>query len=76
MKLKGPWRPFTTSLRAALIVAGCWLLVGMYNFAFYLLKGWIWLGVLWGLYFVCGIPWYVTAIVLLRRRHNVGTEKV
>ena len=75
MKSKRPWRPFTTSLPTALIVAGGWLLAGLYNFIFNLLEGRIWLGALWGLYLFCGMPWYITAIVLLRRRHRAGNKK-
>jgi membrane protein implicated in regulation of membrane protease activity len=75
MKSKRPWWQVTTSLRLALIIGGGYLIAGLGGLAFWLASGKIWLAVGWGFYFLCGTPWYITAIVLLKQRHSATSNQ-
>jgi hypothetical protein len=70
VKLEQLWRPVITNLKTALIIASGWLLAGLSGLITNVLLGRILLVVIWALYLVCGIPWYITAVVLLRRRYR------
>jgi hypothetical protein len=70
VKFEQLWRPVIPNLKTALIIASGWLLAGLSGLITYVLLGRTVLVVLWGLYLVCGIPWYITAVVLLRRRYK------
>jgi hypothetical protein len=75
VELKRPWWQATSSLRVALFMGGGYLLVGVGGITSGSFGGRIWIAVMDGLFCLLGVPWYITAIVLLRRRHRAGTEK-
>jgi hypothetical protein len=75
MKAKKPWWQVTTRLRLALLVGGGYLIVGLGGLAFWIVSGKVWEAVIWGLYLVCGTPWYITAAVLVKRRREVASNE-
>lgn len=75
VKSKRSWWRVTTSLRPALILGGGYLVLGLGGLAGGLAGGKIWPAVLGGLYFLCGTPWYITAVVLLKQRHNAASNQ-
>jgi hypothetical protein len=76
VKSKRPSWQVTTSLRLALIMSGLYLISGLCNLTFWLGGGKTWLAVLWGLYFLSGTPWYITAVVLLKQRHSAASNQL
>jgi ABC-type uncharacterized transport system YnjBCD permease subunit len=75
VKPKKPWWQATTSLRLALIIGGLYLIAGLCGLTLWLGGGKTWLAVLWGIYLLCGTPWYITAVVLLKQRHSAASNQ-
>lgn len=75
MVSKSPWWQMkTTSLRLTLLIVAGYLIVGLGGLVISLNGGIVWLAPLYGLYFLCGTPWYISAVVLLKRRGQRRTE--
>lgn len=67
---KLPWWQTTTSPRLAAFLGAGWMIVALGELAWGITAGRVWVLVLGSLFLLCGAPWYITAAVLVRRRHR------
>jgi hypothetical protein len=68
MTAKKPWWQMTTSLRRAVFLGGAWMAVSISGVVSGIADHKVWSTVIWVLFLLCGLPWAITAVVLLRQR--------
>jgi hypothetical protein len=75
MAQKVPWWQATNKLWLAALAGGGWLIAGLGDLVTGIVAGKVLFIVLGSIFLLCGAPWYITAMVLLRRRRTVVSAK-
>jgi uncharacterized membrane protein HdeD (DUF308 family) len=65
----------TNKLWLAVCTGGAWLIGGLGDLVYGIVAGEVLAIALGSIFLLCGVPWYITAIALLRRRAVAFTSR-